>query len=295
MCSQICFSQVDILNKCSSQVGREWSERELDAIVYSYFEMLKAEISEVSYSKSDHRSELLAVMSRSPGAIEFKHQNISAVLEDFGKVWIAGYKPRSHSQNSLVDKIASYIQARPDFDVLITPTDFPSNGTIDPAGVFVSPPEGKYGFPNGQSSPSGCVDGYNAGERDAQNKKLGDKGEEYVVALERRRLELLGLVGLGGRVEWVANTQGDGIGYDVLSFDEHGNELWIEVKTANGSMETPFYLTHRELQVANQNHTNWCIYRVFRFATNPKVYVIHPPLEEIVYLEPISWRVWPCR
>ena len=37
--------------------------------------------------------------------------------------------------------------------------------------------------------------------------------------------------GLESKIEWVSQTQGDGAGYDIRSFDEAGNEIVIEVKT----------------------------------------------------------------
>jgi hypothetical protein len=53
-----------------------------------------------------------------------------------------------------------------------------------------------------------------------------------VAELERRRLREAGRDDLADRVEWVAETCGDGIGFDVLSFSEtDGAEKFVEVKT----------------------------------------------------------------
>ena len=40
--------------------------------------------------------------------------------------------------------------------------------------------------------------------------------------LERRRLLSHGRDDLAKKVEWVSDTSGDGLGFDVLSFDESG-------------------------------------------------------------------------
>jgi hypothetical protein len=47
---------------------------------------------------------------------------------------------------------------------------------------------------------------------------------------------------LARKVRWVAAEDGDGAGYDVLSFDQAGRERLLEVKTTNGSARTPFFL-----------------------------------------------------
>jgi Domain of unknown function (DUF3883) len=52
-----------------------------------------------------------------------------------------------------------------------------------------------------------------------------------VVALEQQQLRDTGHPDLAGRVRWVARDDGDGLGYDVLSFTGDGRERHIEVKT----------------------------------------------------------------
>jgi hypothetical protein len=44
----------------------------------------------------------------------------------------------------------------------------------------------------------------------------------------------------------MAAEDGDGAGYDILSFDPSGKERLIEVKTTNGAAKTPFFLTRNE-------------------------------------------------
>ncbi len=45
-------------------------------------------------------------------------------------------------------------------------------------------------------------------------------GEQFVVEIERKRLLEARRDDLAAKVEWVAETLGDGLGYDVLSFNE---------------------------------------------------------------------------
>jgi hypothetical protein len=62
--------------------------------------------------------------------------------------------------------------------------------------------------------------GIDFAERDAANRHLGGLGEEFVVLLERHRLRAVGRDDLAGKVERVSQTTGDGLGFDVLSFDD---------------------------------------------------------------------------
>lgn len=80
----------------------EWSRLEVEATVADYFHMLVMELSGQSYNKSSHRKELLKRLNgRSDGAVERKHQNISAILIENGYPYISGYKPLSNYQELL--------------------------------------------------------------------------------------------------------------------------------------------------------------------------------------------------
>jgi len=69
----------------------DWSNIELDLIVADYFSMLRLELSDIAYNKAEHRRNLLPLLNtRSKGSVEFKHQNISAVLALLGQPFIKG-------------------------------------------------------------------------------------------------------------------------------------------------------------------------------------------------------------
>ena len=71
-----------------------WTDEENGLIVADYFAMLADDIAGRRYSKAEHRRALLPLLNdRSEGSVEFKHQNISAVLKGLGEDWIPGYKP----------------------------------------------------------------------------------------------------------------------------------------------------------------------------------------------------------
>ena len=63
---------------------------------------------------------------------------------------------------------------------------------------------------------------------------IGKAGEKAAFEYEKQRLRSLGQDDLSRRVEWVAETQGDGLGYDIHSFDVVDGlvvDRYIEVKT----------------------------------------------------------------
>ena len=127
-------------------------------------------------------------------------------------------------------------------------------------------------------------------ERDYRNRALGKAGERFVLDLERRWLIEADRADLAERVRWVAAEDGDGAGYDIMSFDPAGRERLIEVKTTNGSARTPFYLSRNERDFAEEMPVEWRLYRVHLFAKDPRVFTIAPPLENAVNLQPETWR-----
>lgn len=63
----------------------DWSDEQNDAIVADYFAMLADDIVGRPYSEAEHNRLLQAVIDRPRGSIEYKHQNISAVLKGLGE------------------------------------------------------------------------------------------------------------------------------------------------------------------------------------------------------------------
>lgn len=92
--------------------GGDWSDLENDACVADYFAMLSYELAGKKYNKAAHNRALQELIGRTKGSIEFKHQNISAVLKGLGETWIVGYKPAFNFQMSLVDAVARHLHQR---------------------------------------------------------------------------------------------------------------------------------------------------------------------------------------
>jgi hypothetical protein len=268
------------------KIGTHWQDDELDAIVADYFDMLTAEISGRRYVKNQHCKALMAQIGRTHRSIEFKHQNISAVLDELGMPWIPGYIPKRNYQKAIFAAIDRYLTRRPDI-LTIVPTPAPPESL--PADLFIPAPSLGVTDSPIPAGLSRLVRKFDPVERDFRNRSLGKAGEEFVVDLERRLLTEARRPELARRVRWVAVEDGDGAGYDVLSFDPSGRERLLEVKTTNGSARTPFFLTRSEYSLGTERPADWCIYRVHLFASSPRIFTINPPLEDSVRLRPQIW------
>src|ERR1700756_1829220 len=97
-----------------AKIGTNWQDDELDAIVADYFAMLAADLSGQPYVKSRHSAALMAQIGRTHRSVEFKHQNISAVLDELGMPWIPGYTPKRNYQNAIFDAMDRYLSQHMD-------------------------------------------------------------------------------------------------------------------------------------------------------------------------------------
>jgi hypothetical protein len=95
----------------------DWDQQELELIVADYLDMLASELEGKKYRKADHRRNLLPKLNgRTEGSIEFKHQNISAVLRGEGLQWIKGYRPAENFQQALKSVVLDMV-GKKDFSI----------------------------------------------------------------------------------------------------------------------------------------------------------------------------------
>jgi Domain of unknown function (DUF3883) len=117
-----------------------------------------------------------------------------------------------------------------------------------------------------------------------------------VLLYERETLMRKGRPDLAQRVRHVAEIEGDGAGYDVLSFTEDGTVKYIEVKTTRGSAETAFFLSANELAFARQHSAYYCVYRVYGYQSQThsgKCYIIAGNPELWCEVTPTQYRLRP--
>ncbi|HKL41276.1 MAG TPA: DUF3883 domain-containing protein [Clostridia bacterium] len=66
---------------------------------------------------------------------------------------------------------------------------------------------------------------------------------------------------LAKKVEHSSVIKGDGLGYDILSYDEEGNKKYIEVKTTVNKNNNSFYISSNEIEFSKSNK-NYYLYVV---------------------------------
>lgn len=119
------------------------------------------------------------------------------------------------------------------------------------------------------------------------NRITGLKGERYVVEYEKDQLH--GNKKLQSKVEEVSVTRGDGLGYDVLSFNPDGSEKHIEVKTTTSSENTPFHISQNELLYSKEESSSYWLYRVYDIDKKVKLEKYRGNLEQYFFFEPINY------
>lgn len=83
----------------------EWTDAELEASVVAYRKMQKLDADGNRYSKKDFYEELSHRFGRTSKAIEYRMQNISAVLHRLGKPWVKGLKPAGNVGANVTPRI----------------------------------------------------------------------------------------------------------------------------------------------------------------------------------------------
>ena len=273
--------------------GEDWTASEIQQIVTNYYAMLDREIAGQPYSKTEHRKAMASVIHRSEGSIEFKHQNISAVLDENGYRWISGYKPRDRYQTALSEEVLKQAKANGS-KYLVAPLMIDSDIDAmvqrleDYDAAFVEKPNGK--LKKAPEAGARALSKRNYSGQDERNKSLGDNGERYVLKLERRKLVDLGRPDLAAKVVHVSAEQGDGAGYDIESYDKTGLPIFIEVKTTTGSIDSSFFVSENERVVAVHKAERYRLYRVFDWGKKPRIYCLQGKFESCLTLTPTAYR-----
>ena len=92
---------------------------------------------------------------------------------------------------------------------------------------------------------------------------IGDIGEEYVLKKEIQKLKSLRIK---KSPEWVSRKS-DRYGFDILSYRKKADgsieNVYIEVKTTNGNLTNPFFVSEKELEVSKTYSDNYKLVRVY--------------------------------
>jgi len=271
-----------------------WSRLEVEACVADYLTMLTLQLNGQRYSKTEHANALMRKLDgRSRQSVEFKHCNISAVMLALGFPYIDGYKPRGNYQGMLLDVAEAQVQSnRPLQDAAEAAALRPAITTAFVANNDIWVPVPK---PSRiREAPATYTPRFSPAKRDflaqeARNRSLGRAGELFVLELEVRRLHKAGKKALSERVEHVAASQGDGLGFDVLSFEEDGRERLIEVKTTAFGELTPFFVSRNELARSEADAERYRLYRLFDFRNRARLFQLSGAITASCSLEPATY------
>jgi hypothetical protein len=278
-------------------MAADWSQAEVEATVSDYLDMLRLELADVPFNKAEHNRRLQGLLAgRSRGSIEFKHQNISAVLLELGYPYVQGYKKRSNYQELLREVVVSRVSADAALSALVRQvvdrpvTQLPE--VDDLLKILVPAPEPEKADRTREPRPAvvRLPRQPNYLEIEARNRSLGAAGEELAVQFEQRRLWSAGKKSLAEKVEHVSRTRGDGLGYDIESFEESGKPRLIEVKTTRFGAMTPFFVSRNEVRVSAERSDDYCLYRVFDFRVQPRIFTLPGAIEASCDLEPLEYR-----
>ncbi|MDQ3421115.1 MAG: DUF3883 domain-containing protein [Acidobacteriota bacterium] len=269
-----------------------WSTAEIEATVAAYFEMLRLELAGVAFVKAEHNARLRRLLNeRTKASVEYKLQNISAILVNHGQVYIRGYLPAQNFQRALEAAVLEWIEGSSDLAEAIerSPILNPAPPASHPAfaEILSLPPDPRRVARPSREPVAVKVDFVRL---EAQNRVLGTNGEEFVYEIEQRRLQdEERRPDLARKVRWRSRDDGDGLGYDILSFERTGAERLIEVKTTGGGIYTQFALTRNELLCSRRHEERYHLYRLFEFGEAPRLYTLQGALDRTCTLKPTQF------
>lgn len=122
--------------------------------------------------------------------------------------------------------------------------------------------------------------------RAKERERIGLNGEKFIYYSEKNKLCKLGREDLAARVKLVS-VDSRILSYDILSFDETGQELHIEVKTTTQSsdIDIGFWLSDVEKHQAELDEC-WKLYRVWDINSEP----VFQDLGNIVHESSGEWE-----
>lgn len=133
---------------------------------------------------------------------------------------------------------------------------------------------------------------------EAGNRELGLRGEQLVVEHEKRLLQESGRPDLAEKVRHISVVEGDGAGYDLLSFTDEDAPKYVEVKTTRGPAQNSFYMSANEVRFSHQHQDNYYLHRVYAYddtRNSGKFYTETGDVTEIFNLTPTHYRVASAR
>lgn len=268
-------------------MAEDWTQQENTHALTTYLRMMRREgAGEKVVKAHEYRRLHEENTNRSAKAYEFKMQNISAVLALNDLPYITGLTPADAYQNLLEEMLLERLENDPAERAMVLAY---GKGLLQqwtrPAVAaqlkLEEPPAGSLPPERTRTFKGAKVD---HAAREHACRRLGRAGEEMVLAFERQRLCDAKRPDLADAVEHVSRTEGDGTGYDILSYTPDEAKKYIEVKTTNFDKTTSFLITDNEVAFSATQPEHYHLYRLFEFGSGPKLYTLRGPIEQTCWL-----------
>jgi len=112
------------------------------------------------------------------------------------------------------------------------------------------------------------------------------KSTGYDLVHNGKRYVLMAVLGVAFR-----HLTGDGLGFEVLFFDEvNDSERVMMLMTTKTSEYSPFFVTSNEMRCSEAMMRQYRLRRLFCDSQQPPPYVVHGALSDLCRVEPVSYR-----
>ena len=131
-------------------------------------------------------------------------------------------------------------------------------------------------FKRTEIKPSNKEKGENNSNNNRENyslpsKKVGNAGEEHVYNFEFNYLSKIGRSDLASKIVKQYEDLTNFPGYDIQSFDDQGNKVYIEVKSTKSEKRDSFEISRNEIKSARKYKNKYFIYQVVNALKDPKI------------------------
>lgn len=275
----------------------DWSKIEVEAAIADYLAMLALELRGVPFNKAEHNRNLMQLLNgRTRGSVERKHQNISAILIEFGFPYVDGYKPLGNYQELLrevlEERLSSEKALEHEVESVVNSPPSSTSPLSDILNIAVPVPVPDREARSRIYEPmnhAARLPKRNYLEMEGRNSALGLAGEKLALRYEQERLARAGQSRLAGKIVHISATENDSLGFDILSFETDGRERLIEVKTTRFGSLTPFFASRNEVEVSARRQDEYQLYRLYKFSEQPKLFVLPGSLRRSCRLDPVSY------
>lgn len=279
--------------------SNSWSVDEVVEAVRLYILFLSAELEGKRINKRKHLDAIVPRLNgRSRSSLEMKLSNVAFVFAELGLPVVSGYQPLRNTQRIVFDIVRSFqreIAALERYAVIglesySSDSLFADLSGRDWTSAFVQIPRDQF---TNRTEPHPDIPTFSDFlEMERRKRQIGTDGEMIALMAERQRLMKAHRPDLAEAVEHVAVTQGDGLGFDIASFNDDGTSRIIEVKTTTLGVFAPFIISANELRVSRDRPNEFYVYRVYDLRTNPKIYTAKGAVEDSFRLQPLSYKAY---